>query len=66
MDIFLLDVSSELFNKLMIIRNLLQYDQNGRGNSMGDKSISTQNKQCHQLFLFTRDSTFLFGICTCI
>ena len=33
---------------------------------MGNNSVSTQKQLCHQLFLFTRDSTFLFGICTCI
>ena len=61
---FLLDVSSQLFNKLMIITSY--NDQNGWGNSRGDNSVSTQNQRCHQLFLFTRDSTFLLGICTCI
>ena len=62
---FLLDVSSQLFNKLMIITSFNMI-KNGWGNSRGDNSVSTQNQRCHQLFLFTRDFTFLLGICTCI
>ena len=62
---FLLDVSSQLFQKLMIITSYNMIKMGSR-NSRGDNSVSTLNQQCHQLFLFTRDSTFLFGICTCI
>ena len=36
----------------------------GGGISSGINSVSTQNQRCHQLLLFTRDSTFLFGTCT--
>ena len=62
---FLLDVSSQLFNKLMIITSYNMIKMGGVI-QRGDNSVCTQNQRCHQLFLFTRDSKFLLGICTCI
>ena len=29
---------------------------------MGDNSVRTQNQRCHQLVLFTGDSTFFTGV----
>ena len=61
---FLLDVSSQLFNKVMIITsyNLIKMG----GVIQGEITrLVLRISGVINYFFFTRDSTFLLGICTC-
>ena len=62
---FFLDASSQLFNKLMIITSYNMIKMGGVIQGELIRSVP-KNQRCHQLLLFTRESAFLFGTCTCI
>ena len=62
--IFFLDALSQLINKLMIITSYNMIKMGGV--IQGELARSVLEISCHQLLLFTRESAFLFGTCTCI